>query len=87
MMLSALPVARKERLVIQLLPDQSLVYDETAHKTHWLSPTTSLVWQLCDGNTKVSDMPLVLMREKNVSVNTADVCLALGDLAKLRLLQ
>lgn len=41
------PKARKERLVIKELANETLVYDEINHKAHCLNSTAGRVWKFC----------------------------------------
>ena len=43
-----IPRARTDRLVIQDLPDETLVFDQLTNKAHCLNRTTALVWKHCD---------------------------------------
>lgn len=47
------PQARSENLVIQTLPDETLVYDLTTHKAHCLNETSSFIWDRCNGELSV----------------------------------
>ena len=55
-----LPRARQEELVVEELPDETLVYDLKRHKAHCLNRAAALVWQHCDGRTTSSDMAEIL---------------------------
>jgi hypothetical protein len=50
------PVARKEGLVIQEMPDELLVYDMESNKAHCLNSTATAVWKACDGQNDISDI-------------------------------
>lgn len=50
------PIARKEGLVLQEMPDELLVYDLETNKAHCLNETSTLIWKACDGNKTVSDI-------------------------------
>ena len=45
------PKARETELLIDELPDETLVYDRKRHKAFCLNRTTTLVWRRCDGKT------------------------------------
>ncbi len=81
------PLARKEGLVVQKLPDEVLVYDLDAHKAHCLNQTAALVWEQCDGNKSVSDIAHRIGTELNAKVNDDVVFLALDQLGKDNLLE
>jgi hypothetical protein len=46
-----MPRARTDRLVIQALPDETLVYDLRTHAAHCLNRSATLVRRHCDGRT------------------------------------
>ena len=50
------PLARKEGLVIQELPDEVLVYDLDRDRAHCLNQTAAFVWQRCDGRTSTVEI-------------------------------
>src|ERR1700675_4268578 len=60
---TGVPLARREGLVIQELPDEVLIYDRERDKAHCLNQTAALVWKYCDGKTSVADMSRKLARE------------------------
>ena len=82
-----LPRARQDRLVVQELADEVLVYDLDRHKAHCLNRTAALVWRHCDGRTPVAEMASVLERELKCPVDQAVVWMAVERLARARLLQ
>jgi hypothetical protein len=51
-----IPMARKEGLVIQEMPDELLVYDLETNKAHCLNETAYSVWKACDGKNTVADI-------------------------------
>ncbi len=53
---SQIPVARKEGLVIQEMPEEVLVYDLDTNKAHCLNKTAAFVWKSCDGKNSVADI-------------------------------
>lgn len=54
------PVARRERLIVQELPGEVLVYDLERHKAHCLNGTAAAVWQRCDGRRSVAEIGQLL---------------------------
>ena len=80
------PRAREDRLVVQELPDEVLVYDLTRHKAHCLNRTAALIWRHCDGQTTVAEMATLLQKELKSPVDEAVVWLALERLGRARLL-
>jgi hypothetical protein len=81
-----LPKARTERLLIEPLPDEVLVYDLDRKKAHCLNGTAALIWNHCDGKTSVDEIAIIL-GEKSASPADKDVVwLGLDRLQKARLI-
>lgn len=51
-----IPMARKDGLVVQEMPDELLVYDLDTNKAHCLNQTASSVWKACDGKTSIAEI-------------------------------
>ncbi len=81
------PRARKDRLIIKELADETLVYDLDNDKAHCLNETSSRVWNLCDGQRSVSDISQILAAQAKTDANDAVVWLALDQLKKFNLLE
>jgi hypothetical protein len=81
------PLARKEGLIVQHMPDEVLVYDLDRHKAHCLNQTAAFVWQHCDGQTDVAQLALRLSKEFKAEVGEEVVYLALDQLGKDHLLE
>ena len=82
----ALPTRRRERLIVEDLADETLVYDLDAHKAHSLNPSAALVWRYCDGKTSVTRMAQIMHDELKAPVSEELVLLALDRLQTARLL-
>jgi hypothetical protein len=82
-----LPLARKDALIVQELPDEVLVYDLDRHKAHCLNKTSALVWKHCDGKTTVAQVTQLLERELATLIDTDVVWLALSQLRRYHLLE
>ncbi len=80
-----MPRARQEELVIEALPDETLVYDLKRHKAHCLNRTSALVWQHCDGRTSVAEVA-VLLEQLATPADEAVVWMALDRLGRAHLL-
>lgn len=83
----ALPLARKDQLVVQELPDELLVYDLDRHKAHCLNKASAVVWKHCDGKRTVSEMTRLLERELGTTIEDDVVRLALSQLRRFHLLE
>lgn len=81
-----LPVAReKASLLVQELPDETVVYDKQQHKAHYLNTATALVWKHCDGKTRVGEVAQLLENQLHITSGTVEVLLALGELKRFKL--
>jgi hypothetical protein len=47
------PLARREKLVVQNLGDETLIYDLDENRAYCLNETAARVWQFCDGEKTV----------------------------------
>ena len=81
-----MPRAREEELVVEELPDETLVYDLKSHRASCLNRTAALVWSHCDGQTSVAAMATMLQSELETPVDEAVVWMALDRLGRSRLL-
>lgn len=82
-----LPRMREQRLVIDELPDEVLVYDLDRHKAHCLNRTAAMVWRQCDGKTSPPEIARRLQQELDQPFNEDLVWLALRQLDKIQLLE
>lgn len=82
-----LPIARKEGLVVQEMPDEILVYDLESNKAYCLNQTAALVWKFCNGKNSASDISKNLGRELKILVPEDLVWLAIDQLSKDNLLK
>ena len=82
-----LPVARRERLLVEKLPDEVLVYDLDRNKAHCLNSTAALIWNHCDGRTSVEDLVLILEEQSKAKVQKDVVWFGLDQLRTARLLE
>lgn len=81
------PRARAEGLIIEELPDETLVYDLEKDKAHCLNRASSFVWKHCDGERTVAEISRLTAVELNSPVGEEAVWLALRQLEKRRLLE
>jgi hypothetical protein len=80
------PLARKQGLIVQKMPDEVLVYDQERHLAHCLNSTAASVWKKCDGQNSVARIAVLVARELQVAVPDEVVLLALDQLRKDHLL-
>lgn len=50
------PRTRRERLILQELPDEVLIYDMERNEVHCLNGTAARVWSLCDGERTIREI-------------------------------
>jgi hypothetical protein len=81
------PRARRNKLVIQELPDEVLVYDQERDKAHCLNQTAAKVWKHCDGQTDVATIAARLGEELHSPVDERVVWFALDQLSRDSLLE
>ena len=82
-----MPGARQDELIVEKLPDETLVYDLKRHKAHCLNVTSALVWRRCDGRTTVAEVAALLERELKIPADEAVVWMALDRLGRAHLLK
>ena len=82
-----LPLARRERLLIEDLSDEVLVYDLDRKKAHCLNQTAALIWNHCDGKTSLEEMAVILQQRSEVKVDHDVVWYGLDQLRRARLIE
>ena len=80
------PIARTERLVIQEMPDEVLVFDLETNKAHCLNETAAFVWKKCDGVNSVADIAKAFGSQAGSPVEDSLVWLAIDQLNENNLL-
>ena len=80
------PISRIENLVIQELGSELLIYDLELNKAYSLNETSTLVWQMCDGQCSIADINRQLNSRLKTPFSEAIVWLALDQLRKNDLL-
>ena len=80
------PRARTKGLVIQTLPDETLVYDLDRNQAHCLNYTASLVWSHCDGQSTTKQIARAVGFALNQPIDENLVWLALDQLGRNNLL-
>lgn len=80
------PRARRSKLVVRELADETLVYDLEGHRAHCLNRTAALAWELCDGRNTVSLIAGKMSERLSARVPDEVVRLALDQLADRGLL-
>src|SRR2546421_8183742 len=83
---NAKPIARKQGLVIQELPDEVLIYDLDRDRAHCLNKTAAFVWQRCNGKNSTAQIARTLGKQFDCAVDEDVVWLALDQLGRNHLL-
>jgi Coenzyme PQQ synthesis protein D (PqqD) len=81
------PIARCENIVVQEMPEETLVYDLTINKAFCLNQTAALVWKNCDGQRNVTEIAQILQNSMKSPVSDDLVWLAIDQLSKDNLLE
>src|ERR1700678_1829797 len=66
------PRARQERLVVQELGDETLVYDRETDVAHCLGPVAARVWRNCDGNHDLGEIALLVTEPPGLVADAVD---------------
>jgi Concanavalin A-like lectin/glucanases superfamily/Coenzyme PQQ synthesis protein D (PqqD) len=82
-----LPTARQEKLLVQTVVDELVVYEQDRHQAHRLNRIAAAVWRHCDGHTTISDITELVRTETQLPIDEELVWLALVRLERARLLQ
>lgn len=83
---SQVPVARKQGLVVQEMPEEVLIYDLDTNKAHCLNNTAAFVWKSCNGNNSVTDIAKMFESDSGKPVAEDLVWLAIEQLNDKNLL-
>jgi coenzyme PQQ synthesis protein D (PqqD) len=81
------PRARKEKLIVKELPDETLIYDLDRDKAHCLNETAGLVWKECDGKRTIAELAMALEKKLGAPVDEDVIRLALDQLERFHLLE
>lgn len=71
---------------MQVIGDETIIYDERRSHAHRLNRTAGLVWSHCNGERTVGDLVEVLQKSTDALVTEDMIWLALNRLEKERLL-
>jgi hypothetical protein len=80
------PRARKDGLIVQNLPDETLVYDLERDRAHCLNQTAAFVWRHCDGRATPKEIARALNHQTKQPVDEKLVWLAIDQLGRNHLL-
>ena len=65
---SNMPLARTERLVVQQVDDEALVYDLKRDNAICLNPTAKFLWERCNGETSITETIRVFNKSFKIDV-------------------
>ena len=82
-----LPKAKTENIVVQNLPNETLVYNLLTNQAFCLNPTAAFVWSRVDGRTPVKQIAYLLQKKLGAPVDESIIWFALEKLAKNDLLE
>jgi hypothetical protein len=82
-----LPRARRKRLIVRRLPEETLAYDLLRCRAHCLGPVAAAVWSHCDGRTSAARAAALVTQETGTAVDEAAVWVCVGRLAEAHLLE
>ena len=80
------PRARRTKLLVEELSDETLVYDLDRHRAHCLNETAAFIWQHCEGEHSVSKLAELFAKEYGGPVSDEVVQLGLDRLRRAHLL-
>jgi len=81
------PKTRGENIVVQKIEKETLIYDLTTNEAFCLNETSTLVYELCDGNRSVTEIAAELSDREKFPVDADFVGFAIAQLAERGLLE
>jgi hypothetical protein len=84
---SGRPRQRRDGLVVQELPEETLIYDLERHQAHCLEAVAAAVWEACDGHRTVEQIAAQAAKRIGRWVPEEAVWLALRRLGRARLIE
>lgn len=87
-----IPVARTEKLLIQQVGNEVIIYDQISNISHCLNPIAAKVWHYCDGQHSVKEIAKLLEKDLPQAVSQEVdmrglVWLTLEELEKYQLIK
>jgi hypothetical protein len=80
-----LPQSRKERIIVQDLADELLIYDLDRHTAHCLNQAAAFIWKRCDGQTSITQVVRAL-KDANAPASEEVIWMAVSQLRHRHLL-
>jgi len=76
-----------ERTSVQVIGEETLLYDELNHKAWCLNRSSACVWRLCDGQKTVSQIAVAAATELDAPMTAEIVMVALDELREKNLIE
>jgi hypothetical protein len=76
-----------ERTSVQVIGDETLLYDEIHHQAWCLNRSSACIWRLCDGHRDVEQIAMAAAGELAAPVTAEIVLLTLAELSEKNLLE
>jgi hypothetical protein len=77
---------RTEALLVEELPDETVIYDTAGREAHCLNRVATFIWNHCDGRTSVAEIARLLRAELDQAADESTVRLIVERLEEVRLL-
>jgi hypothetical protein len=81
------PLARKNDLFVEHLPNEVVLYDKSNNKVHCLNKTAAAIWESSDGTRSVDDLAQIVGAKLGLPSDPKLVLLALEELEKADLME
>jgi hypothetical protein len=78
---------RRERTSLQVIGEETLLYDELHHQAWCLNKSSACIWQLCDGQRDAEQIATAATSELDAPVTVEIVLLTLAELREKQLLE
>jgi hypothetical protein len=85
--MTAMPSRRTDKLTVQAVGDETLLYDEKTHKAYLLNPTAAAVWNACDGKSMVAQIAATVAAKLQQPVTEELVNFTLAELRRDNMLK
>jgi hypothetical protein len=76
-----------ERTSMQVIGDETLLYDELHHQAWCLNRSSACIWRLCDGHRDVEQIAMAAAGELDAPVTVEIVLLTLAELREKNLVE
>ncbi|HKF49535.1 MAG TPA: PqqD family protein [Terracidiphilus sp.] len=76
-----------DRTSVQVIGQETLIYDELHHQAWCLNPSSACIWRLCDGQKTVEQIAAAASAELDAPVTDEIVLLALAEFQEKNLLE